>query len=186
MKTMTIKFASVLTIVILVTLFSSSCSFYRVAPLTKYTSSSIINYESMGKYLVLKRGDEAWHMYDVQLYGDSITANLDFHLGYNVNHLNPKTTGVNQFKRKEEPDVEYTLHLFTNDSSFSTYDTVITIHESSIYKINKFASAQGPSRASIIVPIVLVPVGVMVLIGVAMANSLNNMSVSGNTSFQIK
>jgi len=125
-------------------------------------------------------------MYDVRVQDDSITASLDIYLGNNVNHLNPKTQGLNQYSRKEDPDVEYTVHLFTTDSSFSTFDTVITIHESSIYRIDKFEYARAPSRASIIVPIVILPVAVAVLFSVAFVNTFNNWSVSGNTSWQIK
>ena len=186
MKTRNVKLPAFLTIVILIALLSSSCSYYRVMPVNKYSSLSISNLEPSGKYLVLKRGDEAWHMYDVQLTNDSILAKLDVHLGYNINHLYPKTNGINRFSRKAEPEVEYTVHLYTNDSSFNTFDSVITIHESSIYKIDKFAYAQAPSRASIIVPIVLAPVAVIVLIGVGTASAMNNWSVSGNTSWSIK
>jgi len=155
-------------------------------PVNKYSSLSIRNLEPTGKYLVLKRGDEAWHMYDVQLTNDSILAKLDVHLGYNVNHLYPKTKGINRFSRKKEPEVEYTVHLYTNDSSFNTFDSVITIHESSIYKIDKFDYAQAPSRASVIVPAVLAPVALIGLLIAASANSMSNWSMSGNTSWQIK
>lgn len=163
MKTYKLLKSAVLISCFAIVLFASSCSFYKVVPIQEYTSSSISKYDSSGKYLVLKRGDNAWHMYNVQIHDDSITAKLDIQLGNNVNHINPKTNGLNQFRRKEEPEVEYTVHLFTNDSSFSTFDSVITIHESSIFKIDKFEYARAPSRAAKIVPIVMAPVLVLVL-----------------------
>lgn len=155
MKTIPFKLPPVLTIIIVVTLLSSSCSSFRVIPVADYSSSSIHTYDTSGKYIVLRRGGEAWHMFDVQPKGDSITASLDIHLGKNVNHLNPKPKGLNRFKRKKEADVRNTVHLFTNDSSFLYSNTSISIPLSSIYKVDEFRYAVAAYWASIIIPVLL-------------------------------
>ncbi len=98
---------------------SSSCSFYRVVPQDQFTSQSVMQYEDAGRYLILHRSDEAWHMSDIQLNNDSMLVKLDFNLGYHSNYLNPKMKGLNEFKKKKEPDVIREVHLYTSDSSFS-------------------------------------------------------------------
>ena len=61
-----------------------------------------MQYEDDGKYLILQRGDMAWHMYDVRCTDDSIYAKLDIQLGYQINYLNPNKTGRNKFHKRTE------------------------------------------------------------------------------------
>lgn len=145
-------------------IFFSSCSFYRVIPEKQYDAETIKKYDYLNKYIVLKRDQDAWHMYDVQLRNDSITARLDYQLGYQVNHLNPKTGKLNQFHKKFEPEVLKTVHLYTSDSSFNAFDTLIAIPASSIYQVNTFVYAAGPSRASWLVPVIVFPVAITFVI----------------------
>jgi hypothetical protein len=156
-----LKFTFALAILICL---SSSCSFYRVVPDNNYSSSSIKESDSIGKYLVLQRAEEAWHMYDVQLSNDSIQASLETNLGYHVNHLYPKPEKLNQYEKRTEPNIINEIHLYTTDTSFSYFDTIISIPIGSIYQVTKNSYAKGPSRASIILPAVLIPFGILIVI----------------------
>jgi len=148
-----IRLASLISMIVL----TSSCSFYRVIPENPHNSQTIKQYEEDGKYLILHRDDEAWHVYDVECSNDSIHAKLDIQLGYHVNYLNPKLNKLNEFSKKKEPDVINSIHIYTTDSNSSYLDKEISIHAGSINKVNSYAYAQAPSRASLIVPIVFIP-----------------------------
>lgn len=149
-------------------LILSSCSYFRVLPEDPYTIYLIKQHEYKGKYLVLHRGEEAWHAYDLSYKNDSVQARLDYQLGYHVKYLNPKEKGLNQFDRKSEPEVCNSVHLYTNDTSFNLFDTLVAIPVSSIYDVRSYQYAKAPSRASRIVPLVVFPVvGVIILAALA-------------------
>ena len=140
----------------------SSCSFFRVIPESPYTAQSIYQYEEDGKYLVLHRGEEAWHAYDLVVANDSLYTKLDFQLGYHVKYLTPRENKLNQFTRKSEPEVVNSVHIFTSDTTFNSFDTLVAIPVESISAVKSFEYARAASRASWIVPIVVLPVGILV------------------------
>ncbi|MCK4569598.1 MAG: hypothetical protein KAT76_04855 [Bacteroidales bacterium] len=176
MKTRILHKPIIFTALIVLLCLSSSCSFFRVVTESQYTSQSIKQYEDEGKYLILQRGDEAWHLYDLQITNDSIYAMLDHQIGYHLNYLNPKDKGLNRFKKKYEPEVINAVHLYTSDTSFSSFDTIVSIPVSSIDTIKSYAYARAASRASKIVPAVILPVaGLIIIAGVA----ISQMSFSG-------
>ena len=142
-------------------LILSSCSFFRVIPESPYTAQSIGQYVG-GKYLVLHRGDEAWHAYDLVVANDSLYAKLDLQLGYHIKYLAPKEKGLNQFDRRSEPGVVNSVHIYTSDTTFNSFDSIVSIPLSSINGVNVYEYARAPSRASLIVPIVVLPVGILV------------------------
>ena len=113
-------------ILITVLCLLSSCTTFTVVPIDPYSAKSIRQYEVRGKYLILHRDNDAWHMYDLEIKNDSIQAKLDFQLGYHQKYLYPKK-GLNHFARSKEPDVTNAIHIYTSDSSFSYFDTLISI-----------------------------------------------------------
>ena len=114
-------------------------------------------------------------MYDLKIINDSIHAKLGYHLGYHVNYLNPDKKGRNSYKRHSEPDVINALHVYTSDSSFSSFDTLISIPASSIHEVNTYSFNRAAYRTSIILPIVLCPIVIFFIVGV---HQLGQMSFS--------
>jgi len=157
----------------------SSCSFFRVIPESPYTAHSICQYEEDGKYLVLHRGEEAWHAYDLVVANDSLYAKLDFQLEYHVKYLTPKEDGLNQFDRKSEPGVVNSVHIYTSDTTFNSFDSIVSIPLSSINGVNVYEYARAPSRASLIVPIVVLPVGILVgVVAYSISHMFDDFSMS--------
>ena len=139
-------------------LILSFCSFFRVMPESTLKAHWIEQLEKDGKYLVLQRGDEAWNIYDVHVRYEILRAKLDIQLGYHAKYINPKVDGLNKFDKGREPDVINSIHFFTADTSFNSLDSLITIPLSSIYEIRSYEYAKAPSRASRIVPVVVLPI----------------------------
>ena len=156
-------------------LILSSCSFFRVIPESPYSAQSIKQYEDDGKYFVLHRGEEAWHAYDLHFTDDSLLAKLDFQLGYHVKYLSPKEKGLNKFPMKSEPDVVNAIHVYTTDTTFNSFDTLVAIPVSSITAVKSFEYARAASRASKIVPAVFLPIAGLVIIS---AVAISQMSFS--------
>ena len=152
-------------IVISILCVLSSCSYFRVIPVSNYSSLSLKEFEDKGKYIILHRGNQAWHVYDLVVDEEKVRLKLDFQLGYHVDYLNPKKESLNQYYRKSQPEVGNSLHLYTNDTVFSDFDTLITIPVSSIYRIDSYEYAKTPSRASKIIPAIFVPILVIVIYG---------------------
>ncbi len=150
-------------------LILSSCSYFRVITESPYSAHSIKQYEDNGKYLVLQRGDEAWHMSQMYVVNDSIHASLDTCLRYLVKYLEPDEKGLNKFLGKKEPEVLEIIHIYTDDNNFSSLDTLIVIPESSILAVKSHSYAKAPSRASHIVPSIFVPI-----FGIAFLIALGN------------
>jgi len=150
--------------IVLMFLFSS-CSFFQVIPEEDYTTQSIKQYEDNGKYLILHRGEEAWHAYDLRPVDDSLNVKLDFQLGYHLKYLNPQDDDkTNMYSRKEEPEVVNSVHIYTNDTCFSSFDTLVVIPESSIFAVKSYAYNRSASRASVILPAIFIPLGVVILV----------------------
>ncbi len=61
---------------ILLILFLSSCSYFRVIPASDYSLQSIKHLADTSKFLVLHRGGEAWHAYDIQIAEGILKQNL--------------------------------------------------------------------------------------------------------------
>ncbi len=153
-------------------LILSSCSFFRVIHESDYSAQSLKQYENDGKYLVLQRGDEAWHAYDLEVKNDSLQARLDFQLGYHLKYLEPKEKGLNKFAMKSEPEVINAVHIYTTDTNFNSFDTLIATPLSSIYTVRTYEYARAPSRASKIVPAVFIPVaGMVIYIAIVISSS---------------
>ena len=123
-------------------------------------------------------------MYDVQVSNDSIQASLETYLGYHVNYLYPKPEKLNQFDKRHNPDVINEIHLYTTDTSFSYFDTIISIPIGSIYQVNKNSYEQGASRASVILPAVLIPVGILVVAFCILAKK--TVDSMGSMTFNVK
>lgn len=156
----------------------SSCYYFRVIPEVPYTVQSIRQYEDTGKILILHREENAWHLYDVDSAENMLSAKLDIQLGYHVKYLNPEEGKLNKFDKPLEPEVVNTIHLYTSDSTFNSLDTVIAIPLSSIYYVSSYEYARAPSRASKIVPIVVLPVvGVVVVSLIAISSMDWNMDI---------
>lgn len=152
---------------ILLILFLSSCSYFRVIPASDYSLQSIKHLADTGKFLVLHRGGEAWHAYDLQIKEGILQAKLDLQLGYLVKYLFPKEKKLNKFERKTEPEVLNSVHIYTSDTTFSQFDTLVTIPVSSIISVKTYEYAQASSRASLIVPLVVFPaIGTAILIAI--------------------
>ncbi len=184
MKAIILQHPLRLVAVISIIILTSSCSFYRAVPDKNYSSQTIKQYEEDGKYLILQRDSNAWRMYDISYTNDSIHAIIDPWLGYHSKYLNPKPNGLNQFKKKDEPEVINSVHVYTSDTNFNYFDSRVSIPVSSINTVVSYNYARAPSRASKIVPIVFIP---FALIAVAIAASpAPRISVSGNTSWSIK
>lgn len=148
-------------------LLLSSCSYFRVLPADPYTVQSIKMHNDSGNYIVLHRGEEAWHAYDLEITDDSLLIRLDIYLGYHSKYIDPKAKGLNQYNRKEI-DVINSVHIFTSDTCFNTFDTLISLPASSILAVHSYEYARTPSRASRIVPLVLFPVvGTIILAALA-------------------
>jgi hypothetical protein len=163
-------------LLLLVALLSlSSCYYYRVIPEIAYNVQTIEQFEKSGKILVLHRGEDAWHMYNVKQVDGRIHAGISIQLSYLVDYLDPSEKGLNTFSKPKAPDVVNSVHLYTADTTFNALDTVISIHPGSIYKVQSYEYARAASRASIIVPIVFIPV-----IGLVTASlvALSQMSVT--------
>lgn len=159
-------------------LILSSCSFFRVIPESPYTAQSIKQFEDDGKYFVLQRGEEAWHAYDLYVANDSLYMKLDYHLGYHVKYLVPKEKGLNKFYMKIEPNVVNAIHVYTTDTTFNSFDTLVAIPVSSISAVKSYEYARAASRASKIVPAVFLPiVGLVIISAVAISQMSFSMSM---------
>ncbi len=154
-------------------LILSSCSFFRVVPESDYSAQSLKQYENDGKYLVLHRGEWAWHIYDLSVGAGILKARLDVQLGYHVKYLEPKEKGLNRFDKGSEPEIINSVHIFTTDTSFSNLDTLVAIPVSSINAVKSYSYAQAASRASILVPVIVGPVALVVLAGVLAVRSFS-------------
>jgi len=154
-------------LLIAVLLILSSCSYFRVIPESHYTAQSIKQYDANGKYLVLHRGEEAWHAYDLDIVNDSIHARLDFQLGYHVKYLDPKEKGLNEFHKKSEPEIISSIHIFTSDTTFNSFDTLVSIPVNSIIGVTSYSYAKAASRRSIWLPIICAPIAFLLLGGIA-------------------
>ena len=158
---------------IIATFMLSSCSFFRVIPYNADQHEAIVNFYEDGRYMVLQRGQDAWHATDIKLTADSLHMKLDIYLGYHVKYLNPREHKLNTFRKKEEPEVINSVHIFTSDTSFSAFDKQIAIPRSKIVAVKKYEYARGASIASIIFPIVGVGVlTITIIAGIAARNTL--------------
>ena len=118
MKRIIIKQITYFTLIAFLNLFSACSHYFRVVVENPYSAQSIKQFDEEDKYLVLHRGNDAWHMYDLQIINDSIQAKLDFQLGYQANYLDAKEKGLNKYYKKIEPEVINAVHIYTIDSSF--------------------------------------------------------------------
>ena len=167
---------------ILMLFLLSSCSYFRVIPKSSFQGHDIEQFENDGKFLVLHSGDDACNIFHVQVDDEILKAKPDPQLGYIVHYLDPKTEGLNKFNKKET-DVINSIHLFTADTNFSIMDSVIAIPLSSIYEVRSYEYAKAPSRASRIVPAVLIPVaGISILVLMGLNQVGNGMSVGSGLS----
>ena len=151
------KLATYLALIVFLNLFSACSHYFRVVAESPNSAQTIKQYKDADKYFVLHRGDDAWHMYELDIINDSIHAKLDVQLGYQVNYLYPKEKGLNSFHKGYEPDVINAVHIYTTDTSFSSFDTLVSIPVSSIHEVNSYKYARAASRASFIVPAVILP-----------------------------
>jgi len=156
-----------------VLLLLSSCTSFNVVSVSPYSAKSIRQYENEGKYLVLHRENDAWHMYDLEIINDSINAKLDYYLGYHANYLNPDKKGRNMYSKSREPDVTNAIHVYTSDSSFSSFDTLISIPVSSIHEVNQYTFNKAAFITSIILPVILIPVGIFMIVGMSQLGSMD-------------
>ena len=164
-------------LLIAVLLILSSCSYFRVIPESNYSAQSIKQYDDDGKYIVLHRGEVAWHAYYLYVANDSLYMKLDYHLGYHVEYLVPKEKGLNKFYMKIEPDVVNAIHIYTSDTTFNSFDIRVAIPVSSISAVKSFEYARAPSRASKIVPAVFLPIaGLVILSAIALSQMSFSMS----------
>ena len=164
---------------ILFIFFLASCSYFRVIPKSTTDLHSLEHFEKDGKYFILQRNDDAWHMYDLDVEGDMLQAKLNIQLGYHVNYLYPREDKQNQFYKNKEPDVINSIHLFTSDTSFYDLDTLISIPLSSIYEVKSYEYDRVASTRTKVLAAVLIPLtgGVIILV-VAVAIALNSMEIS--------
>jgi hypothetical protein len=147
-------------------LLLSSCAYYRVIPDPDYSVELIQQRDTSGSYIVIHRGERAWHAFDLQV-GDSVmTTKLDYKLGDMAQYISPDPSRINRFNRDHEHDLLNSTHIYTTDTSFSDYDTVATIHESTIYAFSTYKYAKAPSRASLVVPIVLGSLTGVIILGI--------------------
>jgi len=154
-------------------LFLSSCSFFRVIPESDYSVQSLKQYENDGKYLVLQRGEWAWHIYDLSVGAGIVKARLDAQLGYHLKYIEPKERGLNKFAMRSEPDVINAVHIYTNDTNFNSLDTLIAIPLSSIFEVRSYEYARAASRATKIVPIVVIPIAAFIIIGMVQLSQMS-------------
>jgi len=155
--------------------FFSSCYYFRAIPKHEYTGQTIQQYEESGKILILHRDDLVRQLYEVKYEDGFIIGQLDIPMGYHNNYLNPKEDKLNRFKKSIEPEVINSVHLYTSDTSFNEVDSTISIPLSTIYEIQSYEYARTPSRASIFVPIVFVPLVVLFVAAIANAASFASM-----------
>lgn len=142
-----------------------------------YTGETIQQYEESGKILILHRDDLVWQIFDVKYEDNLLIAKLDFPMGYHYKYLNPKKDKLNRFKKSIEPEVIYSIHLYTSDTSFSKMDSIISIPVNTIYDIQSYEYARTPSRASIYVSLVTLPLVLLIIITFASAASFGSMSI---------
>ena len=165
-------------LLIAILLILSSCSYFRVITESPYTAQSIKQFEDDGKYLVLQRGDWAWHAYDLSVHNDTLMAKLNAQLGYHIKYLYPKEEGLNRFDKGDEPQVINSVHIFTADTSFGNFDTLVAMPVSSIYEVRSYAYDRQKSRASIFVPLFVGPVALLVLVVIIAAATNENTNIS--------
>jgi hypothetical protein len=165
-----IKLATYLTLIVFLNLFTACSHYFRVVSKSPYSAQTIKRYEDHGKYLILQRNNEVWHLYDLSIINDSIHAKLDSQIGYQANYLNPKEKGLNKFNKSDEPDVINAVYIYTSDSSFNYSDTFVSIPVSSISGIKYYSYAQAASRAPYIVPIVLICAAVPILLALVIGS----------------
>ena len=139
--------------------------YYKVNQVDNYSEEKIDSFEQQGKYFILHQGEQAWHLYDFTISNDTISGKITSQLDYHVNYLNPKYKR-NSYKKKEAPNVIKEVHLFTSDSSFSSFDTQINIPFSSIKEIKVYDPAKGYTFLSWFIPPVIGILGGVLIIAV--------------------
>ena len=157
--------------------FFSSCFYFRAIPKYEYTGQTIQQYEESGKILILHRDDLMRQIYEVKCQDGFIIGKLDIPKVYHYNYLNPKEDKLNRFKKSIEPEVINSVHLYTSDTSFNKIDSTISIPLSTIYAVQSYEYARTPSRASIFVPIVFVPIMFLFLVAFANAAAFASMQI---------
>lgn len=164
---------------------SSSCTHYFNVIIDYDRPGDKINeYAREGRYIVLRRGEEALHIYDITMVNDSLFAKSDFSLGYLSNYLNPKINKLNSFKIKQEPEVPNTVHIFTSDTSYSALDSTLAIPLRSIYGMHCYKYNKKASVTSFVVPIVVVATAgtilFVTLVAISISNAANSLSSQGS------
>ena len=149
-------------------LLLSSCAFYRVMPEKDYTLQTIVDFENDGKYLLLRWEDIAWRMIDLQVSNDTLHAKLDFYTDYLGNYLHPRKEGLNNFSRKNEPEVINSVHIFISEAGNARVGADIAIPLSTITQVQSYTYAKGASRAltaiAIIIPSVILVGGTILIV----------------------
>ena len=163
------------TILVFVLFLFSSCFYFRAIPEHEYTGLTIQQYEESGKILILRRGDLVRQISEVQYEDGFIAGKLDFPMVYHFKYLYPKEDKLNRFKKSMEPEVIHAVHLYTSDTTFNKMDSTFSIPLSTIYAVQSYEYARAPSRASIILPVVFVPILFGLLVASANAASFASM-----------
>lgn len=158
-----LRIISVLTMYSFLFSHSGCMYYYKVNTVTNHSQDQIETYQKQAMYFVLHRGDEAWHLYDLDITADRIMGKISPNLDYHINHIKPKTNMPNRYIKKKEPDVLKEVHFYTTDSSFSYFDTLIIIPVNSINKIALYDRAKGATILSWVIPPILVT-GIVVLV----------------------
>ena len=160
---------------LLLLFFLSSCFYFRAIPKHDYTGHTIQQYEESGKILIIHRDDLVRKIYEVKCEDGFVIGKLDTPMGYHYNYVNPKADKLNRFKKSNEPEVINSIHLYTSDTSFNKMDSTISIPLSTIYAVQSYEYARTPSRASIFVPLVFVPMMFFLLVASANAAAFASM-----------
>ncbi len=147
----------------------SGCYYFRVVSEEGITEQRISDMKQEDKYVVLQRGNEAWHLYDYTLADDTLTGKLDIFLGIHTNYLDPKLEGLNTIKKGDNEVLE-SVHLHTSDTSFVYMDTVVIIPSMAIQKVYVYEYAQSESRSSMVLPAVF---GGIIVAGIALLFAAN-------------
>ncbi len=161
------RFRRFLSIILLIAFLNlvTGCSYYfNVVNEPEVTTETIKKYTQEEKYLILHSGDNAYHLLNTDINDNTITAKTDPFLGYHANYVKLPDKKKHKFKKKTEPEVTNTVHVYIQDSNLIRQDSLVVVPINSIQKIDLYVYNKKASQISHILPTVLIPV--LILAGV--------------------
>ena len=156
-------------LIALLYLFTGCMSYYKVQTEKSVSENSLLQYTTQNKYLILHRGDSAWHLSDEKIILNALSGNLSDLPANRYKFKTTKLKGSTRYKNNPQEDETLVLeevHLYLNDSQYSGLrsESSINIPLSAFSKAEVYIKDKGKTRRSWLFPILSFPAALIVLV----------------------